>query len=325
MPKRSSPLEIAAVVIAIILVIGLIFTLVNLSMQRSIPQVAVQAVSERVVATVSPTKQSGSLPATVTSLTPIPPTNTPSIPSTSIPSTSVPCTAQEYINATKSIYTTWTDAVQLTGNTQRINLPPQIEKLQGLRREFQNVSVPDCAQTAHAMLLQGMNDTIRAYLDFLAQRDEERTIALLQLAKQYEAVFQAEQNRLQQIASGHSPAPISTLPLYQTMSGDTIRGMYDSNGYDMKFRPLDNGRIAFNGTKDGIVVELVIDQGNLVQVYLLTSKASENQLIAAAKIAFPEWVDTDWERVTTAQTFIGRTFVHFEETHDSKSINFDLL
>ena len=91
MQKRSSPSEIAAVIVAAILIIGLIFTVVNLSMQRSIPQVAVQAVSEQVVATILPTKQSGSLPATVTNLTPKPPTNTPKPPTnTPEPPTNTP-------------------------------------------------------------------------------------------------------------------------------------------------------------------------------------------------------------------------------------------
>lgn len=239
--------------------------------------------------------------------------------------TPVPCQIQEYVNATNPIFSAWKDAVTLASNTQRINLPPQIEKLQSLRRDLQNVNVPECARTAQSTLLQGMDDTIHAYMDFLAQRDKDRVTGLLQLAKQYEDAFTAEQAKLPQIAAGQLITSTVALPLYEPVPVDKFRTAYETANYHMAQRSLADGRTALNGTKDGIAVELVVDQGNIVQVAISSDTATFPQILDTAKIAFPQGQEKEWEKAGAVGMLVGRTMVRWQTFGASKLFTIDLF
>ena len=238
--------------------------------------------------------------------------------------TSTPCIVQEYVAVAKPIMSSWTDAVTLAGSTQRINLPSQIEKLQNLHRAFEAIVAPECARPAHAVMLQGMDDTVHGFMDFLAQGDEKRVAARLQLAKQYEAAYQAEQLRLQQANTATSSTASPLPPLYEPLVADKVRAAYDTAQYNMAPRALADGRTAYNGKKGEVSVEIVSDQGNVTQVFLSTDKGSLSDLIAAAKIAFPQVSQKDWDNANTG-LFVGRVRVHAETIGSSKILAVDVF
>ena len=166
-------------------------------------------------------------------------------------------------------------------------------------------------------MLQGMDDTVRGFMDFLAQRDDDRVSARLQLAKQYEAAYKMEQERLQQAASGQPAATATLPPLYEPVPADKVRSAYDAASYNTTQRALADGRTAFNGKKGEVSVEIVADQGNVAQVFLSTDKGKLSDLIEAAKIAFPQVPAQEWEGAGSTGKFIGRMRVHSETTGGS--------
>jgi len=170
-----------------------------------------------------------------------------------------------------------------------------------------------------------MDDTIRAYMDFLAQHDKDRVSALLQLAKQYEDAFMTEQARLPQIAAGQSLTPTVALPLYEPVPADKLRTAYETANYHMAQRSLVDGRTALNGTKGEIAVELVVDQGNVVQVAISSDTATNPQILETAKIAFPQGQEKDWEQAEAAGTLVGRTMVRWQTFGASKLFTIDLF
>lgn len=66
----------------------------------------------------------------------------------------------------------WDDAANLADSTPRMSLPPQIDKLQALRRQAQDLDAPTCAAPVKMHLIATMDHTINGFVAFLAQKPE---------------------------------------------------------------------------------------------------------------------------------------------------------
>lgn len=62
----------------------------------------------------------------------------------------------------------WDDAEQLAGSTAKIQLSPQIERLQEIKRETEDIEIPECLNDAKGYLIESMNYTIKGYIEFMS-------------------------------------------------------------------------------------------------------------------------------------------------------------
>lgn len=85
-------------------------------------------------------------------------------------------TATTYKSAVSNLLIEWDDSVKLADKTARINLTPQIESLQAIRRRFNEIARPDCADVAHQHLMTSLESTIDGYLAFLADESTSTTM-----------------------------------------------------------------------------------------------------------------------------------------------------
>lgn len=87
-----------------------------------------------------------------------------------------------FLTAIQGVAREWDDAANLAGQTPRMSLPAQIDKLQAIRRKAQDVPAPACAKPAQDALVQGMDQTISTYLKFLSQAPDADVQAGFQTA-----------------------------------------------------------------------------------------------------------------------------------------------
>lgn len=71
------------------------------------------------------------------------------------------------IEAVKKVYEKWKDAVILAESTPRISLPAQIARMQDIRREAADLTVPKCLSEGKSKLLSGMDKQLQGFLYFL--------------------------------------------------------------------------------------------------------------------------------------------------------------
>ena len=88
--------------------------------------------------------------------------------------TAEPCyvQAQVFVQQVDSLLSEWDDTNELAGSTSRIALSPIIGQLQELRRRVYDTETPTCAGGVKQLLLDYMDNTIAAYLAFMAQEDD---------------------------------------------------------------------------------------------------------------------------------------------------------
>jgi hypothetical protein len=76
--------------------------------------------------------------------------------------------SEKYRSEVTNLIKEWDDAETVAGSTSRIALSPAVSELQRIRREVDNLELPDCAEYAQYYLVTYMDTVIEAYLLFMA-------------------------------------------------------------------------------------------------------------------------------------------------------------
>ena len=79
---------------------------------------------------------------------------------------------QEYRDQVMQLANNWDSANTLANSSPRMQLVTPISSLQDIRNEYNDLTVPECAQKAHAWMLNYMDATIDGYMAFLADEDD---------------------------------------------------------------------------------------------------------------------------------------------------------
>jgi hypothetical protein len=139
------------------------------------------------------------------------PTPTP----TAIP-TAEPCAIQAapFLAEVDPILAAWADTVTLADHTGRASLAPVISQLQALRRDVSQLEPPDCAASAHALLVTSMDETINGYLAFMAQESDREVSTHIAAAG---VALEAASDALYEVRTGEpaptrTPRPTATVP-----------------------------------------------------------------------------------------------------------------
>ena len=90
----------------------------------------------------------------------------------------------------------WDSANALANSSPRMQLVTPISSLQNIRNEYNNLIVPECAQKAHADMLDYMDATIDGYMAFLSEEDDDIVKGHLTRADQYFAAWKIEFDKL---------------------------------------------------------------------------------------------------------------------------------
>lgn len=91
--------------------------------------------------------------------------------------------AQAFLDQIQPIARQWDDATALAGQTSRVSLAPQVDKLQAIRRQTQELMPPECAKDVQANLVASMDATIQGFIDFLGQKSDSVVSASFTRAK----------------------------------------------------------------------------------------------------------------------------------------------
>lgn len=231
-----------------------------------------------------------------------------------------------FISQVQPLVQEWTDAATLAGQTPRVALAPQIDKLQEIRRRAQALEAPACAMPAKQHLDASMNASIKASLAFLGQQGDSRVVGLDAVAKDELVAFTAALTILQDPKAAPLPATkvyidglgVSREP-FQTQFGKT---------YTFQERTLNTGEAALTGTNGDNIVELLGPATNIRAVTYNASlgrganwKDVQNEAYTVLKLALPDWPDLDawWNTVykganaTTQTKVVNGRVVHIEE------------
>lgn len=117
-----------------------------------------------------PTPEPTATPQATATRLPLPtplPTLTPT------PTTIPPCWAQypEYEAAIDLLFDEWNDGVAIAQRTSRVNLNEPIADLQAIRREFDRLDTPECAETLREKGVFYMDTTIDTLISFMGGAD----------------------------------------------------------------------------------------------------------------------------------------------------------
>lgn len=118
-----------------------------------------------------------------------------------------PCSPTEikkYIDSIDDVSRRFDDALQLALSTSRISLSPVVADLQTIRRDAEDLEVPECAIDAKGWLILYIDTTIEAFLNFMAQEPDSQVQSKFKLASQYLLSYQealAEMQSLQKTAT----------------------------------------------------------------------------------------------------------------------------
>lgn len=88
------------------------------------------------------------------------------------------------------------DYAAIVSNTGRDQLAFPVSELQRIRRETEDIVVPDCLVTLKTASLEYMNQVISTSLAFMRSEDQEQVSGRLQLSRQLRAVYETEKDRL---------------------------------------------------------------------------------------------------------------------------------
>ncbi len=124
------------------------------------------------------------------------PTVTPTPTAVPSPTPVPPCSTRDgrrVFDALNAHAREWDDAIKLANSTPRMQLAPQIQNLQRIRRDVQAQEWPACGQAAQGLLVALMDAQIEGFIAFLAQRPPEEHFAW---AKAPGEQFGAEMGRI---------------------------------------------------------------------------------------------------------------------------------
>jgi len=125
------------------------------------------------------------------------------------PTPACPDRAAEFIRLSQDLREQWDDALTLADSTPRGSLPPQIADLQRIRRETEDLEVPDCAAEAKEHLVGAMDAGIDGFIAFLGQEDQSIIDANFRTVGTELAAYQ---NELDSMAGLTAPAPVVSSP-----------------------------------------------------------------------------------------------------------------
>lgn len=84
----------------------------------------------------------------------------------------------------KPSLTKFSDEYQIAKAAPRISLAPLLTQMQDTRRQYEAQSYPSCYATVRTDSLNGMNDTITGFTDFMGQQNDTIVSADFQRANQ---------------------------------------------------------------------------------------------------------------------------------------------
>ncbi len=89
--------------------------------------------------------------------------------STNIQKTAVFCQplARDYSEKIHPFMIEFADTIKVAESTSRIALGPIIQDMQRIRRDIADVSVPSCVQGASSLIVNGMDNIVNAFIDFM--------------------------------------------------------------------------------------------------------------------------------------------------------------
>lgn len=114
--------------------------------------------------------------------------------------------AAPFLAEVEPVIAAWDDTVTLAGHTARASLAPVISQLQEIRRGVAATQPPECAASAKLYLVASMDETINAYLAFMAQEPDREVSARFDAAAE---ALDAATAALYEIRTGE-PAPTRT-------------------------------------------------------------------------------------------------------------------
>jgi len=154
----------------------------------------------------------GSLPTQPGS--PVEPVDTPTPRPTSTPTTprvSPLCQAatRDYLAQIQPLLEEWDDAVEVANSTARIALSPMVRDMQGIERDVEDVTVPDCARHGSGLLIDGMGSVIDAFIAFMGEESE--SVVGLYFSNGYEGMTMGLE-QLAALAEGRIPGTQTPAP-----------------------------------------------------------------------------------------------------------------
>jgi hypothetical protein len=99
---------------------------------------------------------------------------------------------QEYRDQVMQLADKWDSANALANNSPRMQLVTPISSLQNIRNEYNNLTVPECAQKTHASMLNYMDATIDGFMAFLSDEDDNIVNSHFTRADQYFSSWNVE-------------------------------------------------------------------------------------------------------------------------------------
>jgi len=116
--------------------------------------------------------------------------------STPTPDICGPDAMMEYYDTIRDVGRRFDDAETLANNTSRMNLPPVIGDLQAIRRDAEDLIVPDCAKDAQDLLVKYMNSTIDGYLAFMSDEADSTVSSYFKAASNYMNQYSIELEKM---------------------------------------------------------------------------------------------------------------------------------
>jgi hypothetical protein len=96
-----------------------------------------------------------------------------------------PCSAGEikrYAEAIRDVSREFADAYTVATSAPRMSLAPVIQDLQAIRREAEDLEVPECAAPAKDALIAYMNVAIEAFTAFMSQKSDRHVATVFERA-----------------------------------------------------------------------------------------------------------------------------------------------
>jgi hypothetical protein len=156
---------------------------------------------------------------------PAEPAHTPTARPTSTPTTphvSALCQAgtQDYLSKIQPLVEEWDDAVEVANSTARIALSPMVREMQGIKRDVEDVPVPDCARHGSALLTEGMKTIIDAFIAFMGDESDSAVSGYFYAGYQ---LMSEGLDELAGLAQGRLPATNTPVPTRVPPSATSTR------------------------------------------------------------------------------------------------------